>query len=216
MINVLSNIWYALLALLITTSILHLILVYPKNLSKKQWKRIDYLWISLTAIGLIGATSNVKIALSKGQLSFANDRIPFQYEYLCSLLSPGGSKTVCRDFVREEYSPSNFDSIVADYNDACEWSIKTYKLIALVDTSNYQLIDTTKIPVLETKHNKWFKNIILDNIRGYNKLIEERRDSQNEIVNNQKNDLLFFTPLLLIFGLAIRITKVSGELRHEK
>ena len=216
MIHVLSNIWYALLALFITILVLHLALVYPRNLSKKQWKRIDYVWISFTAIGLIGATNNVKVALSKNQLLIASDRIPFQYKYVCSFLSPEGSKTVCREFVRGELSPSNFDSVVVDYDRTCQWSKNLYRILTSIDTTNYQQIDTTKIPLLETNDNKWFKGVILEGIREYNKLVKEQYDNQAEIDSGQQSELLFFTPLLLILGLAIRITKVTGELRYEK
>jgi hypothetical protein len=54
--NLISNFWYALSALILATIIFHTLLVYPKNLSKRQWKQIDYFWISLTALGLIGTT----------------------------------------------------------------------------------------------------------------------------------------------------------------
>jgi hypothetical protein len=216
MLNVISNFWYALLALFILTLILHFFLVYPDNLSKKKWKSIDYLWITLTAIGLIGATSNAKAVLSKNILAITKNRISFQYNYIHSFLPTEGSNAICRDFVRTEFSPSNFDSIVTDYNNTCDWSKKVFQLINLIDTTNFQLIDTTKIPHLQTKDNNWFKNVIVDNIREYNKLITQNLESQIQVDESEQTEFVFYTPLLLILGLAIRITKVTGELLHEK
>ena len=214
--NIVSNIWYALVALLIISIVLHLFLVYPKNLSKKQWKRVDYIWIELTAVGLIGTTNNVRLVLNKNQLLLTYPRLASQIKYINSFLSPEGSKIVCRTSVKTEYSPSNFDEIVKDDNNACEWSKKIYQIIKRIDTAAYTSVNMSEIPPLETSENIWFKGVILDNINKYNSLVLDKENCARQIDDLNKDTFLVFSPLLLILGLAIRLTKVTGELMHEK
>ncbi len=214
--NIVSNIWYALIALVVLTLVLHVILVFPKNLSKKQWKKVDYIWISLTAIGLIGAVNNVGIIQKKNEIDAVSHRIPFQFKYLSHFLPPGGSPTVCREHTRTEYSPADFDSIVADYYRTCEWSRKMHLFISSVDTSQYELIDVSQIPVLETTENIWYKEEVLGIINEYNLLVKEWKKNDLEYLQNTTETLTFYMPFFLILGLAIRLTKVTGEIRHEK
>lgn len=215
MINIISNAWYALLALVVLTTALHFLLVYPNNLSKKQWKKVDYIWISLTGIGLIGATSNVELFLSKSRAEMASDQIPFQYKYLSSFLQPEGSPTVCRHFMREANSPNNFDSVVQDFDRACEWSKIVYQIVSEIDTNDYRQIDKTRIPHLDTESNKWYKEVIIHNINKYNEIIKEKEGNQSRINSNSGINLMFLAPIFLILGISIRITKVSGEIRLE-
>jgi hypothetical protein len=215
MINIFLNFGYALLALAVITIILHFLLVYPRNLSKTQWKKVDYLWIALTAFGLIGSTNSVRVMYNKNQISLYDHSIPFQYHYLRSFLTPDGSKAVCLEYVRDRLSPPDFDSIVADQTRSCEWSKKMYQLTLVVDTFNYAAIDTAKIPTLRTKDNVWFRDMLISIIYEYNKQVKEKAVLQDGLTGETATMVLFYTPLLLIIGLAIRITKVSGELRHE-
>lgn len=214
--KVLSNIWWAIGALLILTIVLHFLLVYPKNLTKKQWKKIDYVWISLTAIGLIGATNNTKSILVKGEIYVTEQTIPTRLEPINTLLSAGGSSIVCREYVRNEFSPDNFDDIVRDYDESCEWSKKIFQIISRVDTKNYQEIDISIIPPLETTDNKWFRDLIINSISEYNDLVKKKKEQEKELESTSIEGFSILAPLFLILGLAIRITKTTGEIRYER
>jgi hypothetical protein len=209
-----SNSWYAFLALATLTLILHGLLVYPRNLSKKAWKRMDYLWLSLTAIGLISATNTVGQRLSKNEVALASYRIPMVYKDLLSYLSPIKSNWVCRTFNEGKYSPDDYDRVVADYDRACQWRSKMYAVVSSIDTLHYQPI--LNVPDLQVVESESFKNAVLRNVQLYNSLILQRDGNASNVDSYSNNELTFFTPLLLIIGLALRITKITGELRHEK
>ena len=117
--KVISNFDYAIICFLIATMAFHLLLVYPKNLSKRGWKQVDYLWISLTAIGLIGPTTTVKSRVTRNQMEAINVRVPVAYRSPKYFLSPAYHSYVCRDNVRTELSPDNFDEIVEDDRRSC-------------------------------------------------------------------------------------------------
>ena len=213
---IVTNIWFALLLLLILTVVMHFLFVYPKNLSKKSWKKVDYIWISFTVIGLVGATNNVTKEFSKNKIAVASSRKSFQYNFMLSFLDSEDSHIVCREFTRSEYSPKDFDAVVDDFDRCCKWSKEVHKIVTSIDTLKNDFVDMSKIPYLQTVNNIWYKNTVLGNIEEYNKIVSEKIENENIIYETRNGSLLFFTPLFLILGLAIRITKVTGELRNEK
>lgn len=213
---IISNFWGAVAALFTLTLIFHVILIWLYPRTKTQWKRIDYIWISLAALGLVGETDSIKKRILEARIDGIAWQIPSAYEYMCSRLSADGSPTVCRGFVRSEYSPPNFDEIVADYDRSCKWSKEVFAIIQKIDTQEYSIIDTTKLPILITTDNNWFKNIISEDIRRYNSLIYERDDARTELNYIKDGFFEFLRPLLLILGLSIRLTKVTGEVKLEK
>ena len=215
MINIFIHYGWAFLALTVVTIILHFLLVWPRNLSKTQRKKIDYIWISLTALGLVGATNTVRVNYNKARISLYDNSIPFRYHYVLSFLGPDGSTTICGSYVKDKYSPPDFDSVVADQKRSCEWTKQVYNILSHVDTTNYHAIDTTKIPPLVTKEAAWFREMIFTVIREYNQQVNEKAKLQAELDDEFATAIQFYTPFFLILGLAIRITKVSGELRHE-
>jgi hypothetical protein len=139
---------------------------------------------------------------------------------LLSNISDQNNAGICRTFIKTEYSPDNFQEVQKNFDKACEWKKKVSKIVLRsIDTINLKTIDTTKIPALpnnEPMVNEYKMNVIFD-IKNYNRWANElrlnykkREKSVSEIV------LIYFSPLLLIVGLAIRITKVTGELMYEK
>jgi hypothetical protein len=48
---------------LASVGILHLLLIYAVKLNKEQWRLMDYLWISLTAIGLFSTAAQVRVSI---------------------------------------------------------------------------------------------------------------------------------------------------------
>lgn len=217
MINIVSNFYCAFLTLVVLTGVFHVFLVYPKNLSKKNWKIVDYVWISLTAIGLVGSINTVKIKLADGKANIATHRTSVQHKFILSYLLKEGSHIVCdREFIWKESSPSNFNEIVKDFERCCDWSKEVYKIVASIDTISYTWIDVEKIPDLKTESNQWFKQTIIDGINHYNSLVTEKIENE-KVVDNYSNSIYsFLLPLFLIIGLALRLTKVTGELLHEK
>lgn len=218
-LKVSTNIWYALLLLSTITLILHGLLVFPKNLSKKSWKKMDYLWLTLTATGLITATDSAGIRTSKNQIEANSHRLHFQLEYLLSTLSPDETSWVCRESIRSEYSPKNYDRIVSGYDNTCAWRSKVYSLVIRTDTINYKAISLSEVPpldIVDCKECEEYKNNIIYFIEKYNISVNENENNLNNINSRSTYNIIILSPLILILGLALRITKISGELRHDK
>jgi hypothetical protein len=57
---------------------------------------------------------------------------------------------------------------------------------------------------------------MLEDIRRYNSLVYERDNARRQLDYLKDEIFAFFKPLLLILGLSIRLTKVTGEVKLEK
>jgi hypothetical protein len=130
-------------------------------------------------------------------------------------LTPEGSPTICHLRIKDQYSPIDFGSGAVDEKRSCEWAKRLYLIASAIDTSNYSPIDTAKIPELRTRDYAWFRDVLMGSVRDYDRQIRAKKDLQAQLEDETPVIATFFAPLLLILGVAPRITKVSGELRHE-
>jgi hypothetical protein len=218
--NIISNFWYALAALSIATLLFHVLFVWLQNLSKKQWKKVDYIWISLTAMGLIGTTRIAEKTISQNNSYAIKYEMAFNTKELLYHLTPENSSWVCRTFVKDKYSPENLEDLQLKYDAACEWRTKVAKVVVnAIDSPKLEIIDVKKLPELVENDSqiKTFKKIVLDYIKQYNNCVTALQKNA-DLQQNGDSDIImiYFSPILLILGLALRITKVTGELKYEK
>ncbi|HZF12202.1 MAG TPA: hypothetical protein VFE33_25730 [Thermoanaerobaculia bacterium] len=102
-----------------------LVLVRWLKLGKQAWKRVDYLWLSFAALGLLGAVSQARIYAAGSQLSQYHARAAMRYEDFRQLVIMLAAKpgAVCRTFTPSEHSPvtDTFLRVQREYDQACYW-----------------------------------------------------------------------------------------------
>jgi hypothetical protein len=198
------------------TIILHLALVWPGNLSIKQWKFVDYIWISLTAVGLVGTTRTVQKMISGNRLEDLSHQVAWSYDYFRRFISADNSSLPCILSYGKESSRKKFDGILNEYKGTCDWQKEIYR-ITTSDTSDFQEIDIEKFPKLSVSDSVMvkFKGFLLSKITDYNKSVMERkRNKELTQQSSAENITNYFAPIFLIIGLALRITKVTWEFRQ--
>ena len=94
--------------------------------------------------------------------------------------------------------------------------MKVFQMVASMDSLNLKGIEIDSLPILETKENSHFKREVYEAIGLYNALLKERDEKQNILNSIDDDTFTYFSPLLLVIGLALRLAKVTGELKHEK
>ena len=201
----------------------HVFFVWCRNLSKRAWKIVDYLWLAVAAIGLVGASANIRVYVAHKSLESSEVRIANYYGLFRYILETNARDNgyVCRVFERGEYSPPEpeFSNAQKEFDRVCAWlkqKEKTMPKIFALDgggsdelgeispmTTNVSLID-----VLDGLEDQYSHYLEAKDI--YKKLESEAKPTEIEI------SFSFLAPWLLAFALAIRIAKVSGELRHER
>lgn len=217
-INVMiSNVWYMLLFFLTILLLMHAPFLWHKNLSKKAWKKIDYLWLFAALIGIISLASEQRIDTAKRWFEIEEHRLKFLFSQIKYDLDPSIHSYFCTDSIRTEYSPDNFDEIERNRKLECKWMMDANKSISQYDVNDHPAIDFENLP------SRSFKPMYPDiyehlkqTINDYNKqrfiLLDMKELSQK---NNFEKSLFSLAPFLLLFALALRITKVTGELRHD-
>jgi hypothetical protein len=198
-----------------------LVLVRWLNLGKKGWKRVDYIWLGFTALGFFGAVSQARIYAAGAQVSQYQGRAAASLTALHDLVNMLAAKpgAVCRTFIRSEYSPpaDEFAQVQREYNEACQW-------IGKVATNLPTQIQAPAKPISREflgSSPSVTTGDLRDIIEGvYRQLGYYNRDAalvaklhkQAERTETE-NTMILVSPFLLAVALALRITKVTGELR---
>ena len=195
----------------------HLILVVALKLDKVGWKKVDYFWLGFTALSLLTAASEVRRLVAGNRLAFDSTYRDATYERLRDRADFMRSGAVCVEFVRSEFSPSDFDESQAQFRKLCDYGKKLYASLpskppdaflelklparpAVTDQSllgYYEMFDSAWNEYAQAE--RWIKEL---------KAASARTDTE-EI-------FLFLSPIFLAVALALRITKVTGEIRLER
>jgi hypothetical protein len=200
---------------------LDLLLVRWLKLSKFAWKRIEYIWLGTVALGLISASAEVRNWLAAQQAQTAKLRAETQFSLLRNCAGEVAPPSyICRKFVRTEYSPDNLDEIQAEYDKFCEWNKQLLVKLPV------RLIDD--LPDLKYSDYEPEKNpndeVLIEYLSTIKMYFSNYQTYRNEYIvlnkastkSNFEITLFCLSPIFLCFALALRITKVTGEINLEK
>jgi hypothetical protein len=215
-----SNVWLLLGTLVVFLVILHVVLIYWMKLNKVWWKRVDYIWLAFAALSLLGAASEVRRLIAGNLVELQRHRVISDYNFLRQQAEFGTGPVYCRKFIPSEFSPSNLGELQRDYDLACEYYKALYASLPQQNPDKLEqvnILGALKKPAVSNKGLREDFDRIDELISLYNrsqdelnKLTEAQQRSRYEV------DFIVLSPLLLVFALALRITKVTGEIRLEK
>ena len=213
-----SEPWKFVILVLVLTLLFHF-LVWPRNLSKANWKRVDYIWVSAGMLGLLSVVADVRISTAKNWVEIERSRAQAIWDSFSYVTAEPESSHFCSQFTRTESSPSDFEYIQEQYNVGCEW---LKNLEAYFSTySGKKLPDLTVQDIPEIKFNNpvindssdWIKARVSDYERQMSAL---RATEDLHEIKSWERQLKLLAPFLLCGALALRLAKVSGEVKHEK
>ena len=215
-----ANLYVVLSVFIFFLVIFHLILVRWIKLSSKAWKKVDYVWLGFAALGLFAAVEQVRVLYATNQIDMFQDRatssLNFTKDIVRQLASTPGA--VCRTFVRSEVSPpqQEFERLQQEYNQVCDWlQGLEQKLPSEVSTPPISINPDvfSPLPNLSDSVLKQTIDIFFKQIDNYNQAAEELRQVYIATQRTTRDLILvFFGPFLLAFAIALRITKVTGEI----
>ena len=204
--------WIAFLLLVIASVISFAVLVYWCRLSRAQWKRLDYVWLGFTAIGLFGLVEKNQISKSQVEQIYSKVRLEAFIKDIQAALKVSW---ICSEISQGPFSSNNFEETRLIQDSICAWSERVRKVIE-VDINQHSLIPDIQIPSVSNKVQKEFVNDIVMRVEDYNQNLTDFNTLEAIIAsNNISSTLERLSPLILILGLAIRISKIEGEIRIE-
>ena len=205
-------------AILLAALILfHVFLVWigPLALSQRAWKKVDYIWLGVAAIGVIGTAGSIRREIAKNFTSEAEAHAQTTYRFARYQIQQLSEGAVCRLFVRSQFSPPNLEQVQAEYDRVCAFGKDAIAKIPTQMPGEIAFPDFGPWPDVK---NEMLKQMFSEDQRRIDeykderqKLEEIRRDAQYSSLDSS---VLFLSPLLIAIALALRITKVTGELRN--
>lgn len=216
-----------LLTLLISLIIFHLLFIWLFPQSKKFWKKIDYLWISLGIVGIIGSTYSLRREYSNVRNNWHVHFLKQDYYGLTESVN-WNVKYFDEGETSFDYTKFENQNEVEKYKKAGMYfkdlSILTQRLkdTILVD-KEFEYIDSIKIN-FKNFINSINDDYIIQTSESVDYYLNELESSKNEYLQNQslgnRNSLdwilLFLSPYLFAIAISIRLTKVTAEIKELK
>lgn len=214
-----TSTWYVILLFTAALAIFHIILVWvpTTRLGETAWKKVDYIWLSFTLISLVSLTSEARQLLASNILSLLETRVMSAGQDFQHTL-PRWEEFVCNPpYQKSELSPPNFDEMMQELSRYCDWLGEISPIID-VSIEKRQIINHPQFDVTTGQL------IIVGNLEhlafqidSYNAALRELDQASLDAEKSEFDLMLgYFAPVLLAVALALRVTKVSGELWWSK
>jgi hypothetical protein len=177
-------------------------------------KKVDYYWLAFTALSLVSAASSQRQVLAQGELDLSRRIVVssvrdlkyagnFSQQYTCN--TPWIAPTIPVPEAIQRYNTREA---------ACAWFTEVNKKLDRPDLDLGSAIESLDQPLPATVPSSWNFSPLNDVLRGAKKTLTENRQLEADAqTSDAEKILMVLLPYLLAFALALRITKVTGELR---
>jgi len=202
----------------------HIYWVWWKPLDKIGWKKVDYLWLGLTIISLIGYVSQSRSIIAGYLVRGATLQMSGAYYSLSRTAEMYGNNNpgICRTFVRGPHSPpaEQFQRSQQEFNIACDWFNKVATIIPLRDkppAAKILLVDLPPIPTFTEPVLTGNLRALEKELSNFNATVATHDEIEAQTHRSLPEEILvIFMPIFFAVALAMRITKVTGEIRVER
>jgi hypothetical protein len=214
--------WWAVLFFVVVLILSH-VLVDRFKPSTRALKYVDYVWLTIAALGIIAAASEWN-KIDAG-LKLQNMRAPYKFNVaaLKSQVSWSRSYFCDTQFKKTKYSPANFNQIVAQEHQACAWIIRIQPAVQNItedidrapsdDAHDAALLAASpRVPEFADTVNE--VNTMIKELQLEDRMVDRLRAASEE--SGWSLVLKSFSPYLLAFAIAIRFAKVTGELKADR
>lgn len=197
--------------------IFHLTFLRFWKLSEKGWKYVDYIWISFAVLGLFAGTIEVRRFVAENQVSMQKAYMISEYSDLIREIGFLQGAAVCRKFNRTEWSPQNFDEIQNEFDKICSFARDLNKRMPNDPPEDIRELNILSYPAV--------KDVVLqDMLKRLPYCVKKYEDARKvyketeSAIHRSEIEIVFFIlgPFFLAIALALRITKVTGELMLKK
>ncbi len=179
---------------------------------------MDYVWVSVALLGLFAAVATSRKTSAENLKYWAEGRVKSERTNLVSALRFGVSGAVCRSFTRTEFSPQEpeFTRFQKEYGEQCEWFKKANeKLLGSIENGKVIRPETIGVPPPRGGDNFAVTNFE-QAASSYNEaVVEFDRVSEAALSTSNETSLAIIAPVLFAVAIALRLAKVTGEIRHE-
>ena len=197
--------------------ILDVALVRVLRLGKVAWKRVDYVWLAITALGLISGAGEVRRLAASSSIEQQRDSRNFAYQRLLDSVRMTTGPSVWRTFVRSELSPPNFDEIQRHYDAVCKFAQTLLRALPSEPPDELNHAVFSGRPATNHADLREQYAWIDESAKSYDDANEQYHSTAGSAERTSGEvALAVLSPLLLAVALALRFTKVTGEIGLER
>lgn len=212
---------FVLIAVLFVGALLlfHLAFVWSRNLSQLAWKYVDYLWICMALLGAIAASGDIDRHLTEIEIEKSARVSASLYNLFRELYLVNAPAYACVDVKNPGTADTQAPMYGEQFAKACDWFKVLAERFPRFTSNNYKKINFESLspPQFESKV---FASVIEDMrilVSKYNASINVLHEVQKSGRLSRFEKLyIALWPIFLILAVAIRITRVSGEIKNER
>lgn len=215
-----TSIWWVFLVFSVSLIIFHLAFVWIGRLTSIQWKQIDYIWVLCALLGVLGSVEQSRSLVVRNEANSAEYRIDSAFKWVLSASEYGTPSAICRNFVRSELSPPQeiFMRIQQEFDLQCEWFKDISTKLREIDPKALQEIS---VEILKNGRpaggERWAYEQLDESAYLYNVALAELKQLRADAGMSVLQEIIqALGPALLALAIALRITKVSGEISIER
>jgi hypothetical protein len=208
---------WVLMVFFASLAVFHVLLIFAWPLGKTGWKKVDYIWLSMGFLGVFAGVASTRQTFAQFQVASSEAKLKTAAGWIQNRAQFGVSVAVCGEFIRSVYSPpkEEFERIQREYDQLCKWfkavnerlprEITKQEPLSMVDLGGYdppRIRDSYPVESLQQAVNEFNLALALrDELRGLSRL------------NDFEFSLTVVGPFLIAIAIALRMTKVTGEIR---
>ena len=203
-----------------TLAICHVVLIYsPLRLTVRAWKQVDYVWLTMSVISILGLVSQTRQLINANYIPWAERRIKNNAEFILDTIRTASHLTCDFPTSKTSVSPTNFEEAVAQETKYCRYlhDLKTSLQDTLVTAKpiEHDFAKDTKYPL--AYGYDFSQPRLEEQVRDYNGSLLKLNDVRTAALHYDAELALgLLAPFLIAIALALRITKVTAELRPER
>lgn len=199
------------------TLIFHVFFIWIGPRKPVFWKAVDYFWLSMAFIGILGSIGTGRGIVAKTMLDVETMRLESARTYVHDRAKDGTSESVCRQFIPSPImAPENLERIQNEFDAQCRWFRDTYFTISKLPR-NDEPMDVTKLaPPYPLGGDQGHFNALTRAIASFNEellLMDALRKEGGEGWFEKLLRLL--GPAIIAVALGLRMTKVTAEVIGE-
>lgn len=198
----------------------HLVFIYAHTLGSVAWKRVDYVWLSMALLGMLGAVGSGRELVARNLLDGARARLESSWRFMEMDIEFGTSVAVCREFIRSPFSPppQELEQLQRGFNEQCEWFKRAATALRGLKKEEWPLIDFKRLfGLVPDGGERHVSTSFTRAVESYNDSVREMRTLEAEAKSTGLELVVrLLGPALVAMALALRMTKVTAEIRAER
>jgi hypothetical protein len=189
------------------------------RLSPIAWRRVDYIWLSMAFIGVLGATASGRQEVASNLLNMETSRLDSTKQFMTHMTTLYSSDGLC------DSSDTRAKAVQADaakgamnvHQQQCDWFTQAHAHLQSTIKAN-EKIDLSamrsKFPIGADK-DAYFS--ITNLVRSYNTNIQAVADLKEKMTSTDiETNVRLLGPLMIALALGLRMAKVTAEVKMDK